>query len=95
VPIVWNSGFQNDCQKTNTRRYGTWKVPTTLCELTGWEDRMTDRLAGRELIDSVYNELRRLAGRQLAAEQPGQTLNPTALVHEAYLRLVGENDQAK
>jgi RNA polymerase sigma factor (TIGR02999 family) len=37
----------------------------------------------------VYNELRRLAARQLARESPGQTLQATALVHEAYLRLVG------
>jgi RNA polymerase sigma factor (TIGR02999 family) len=37
----------------------------------------------------VYDELRKLAAAQLANEQPGQTLQPTALVHEAYLRLVG------
>jgi RNA polymerase sigma factor (TIGR02999 family) len=38
----------------------------------------------------VYDELRRLAAMQLALEKPGQTLNATALVHEAYLRLVGQ-----
>jgi RNA polymerase sigma factor (TIGR02999 family) len=38
----------------------------------------------------VYDELRRLAAAKLTHEQPGQTLDPTALVHEAYLRLVGE-----
>ena len=42
-----------------------------------------------ELLPLVYEELRRLAAARLAAERPGQTLQPTALVHEAYLRLVG------
>jgi hypothetical protein len=46
------------------------------------------RAAG-ELLPLVYAELRRLAARELAGERPGQTLQPTALVHEAYLRLVG------
>src|SRR5689334_14481974 len=41
------------------------------------------------LLPLVYDELRKLAAAQLANEQPGQTLQPTALVHEAYLRLVG------
>lgn len=45
-----------------------------------------------ELLPLVYEELRRLARRQMAAEPPGQTLQPTALVHEAYLRLVGGED---
>jgi RNA polymerase sigma factor (TIGR02999 family) len=40
----------------------------------------------------VYQELRQLATRQLAAERPGHTLQPTALVHEVYLRLVGDGD---
>jgi hypothetical protein len=42
----------------------------------------------------VYDELRRLAGRYLRAEDVGQTLQPTALVHEAYLRLVGQRHVA-
>jgi RNA polymerase sigma factor (TIGR02999 family) len=44
--------------------------------------------AARDLFPIVYNELRRLAASKLAAERPGQTLQATALVHEAYLRLV-------
>lgn len=48
-----------------------------------------DRAASRELLPLVYDELRRLAAGHLAQEQPGQTLQATALVHEAYLRLVG------
>jgi RNA polymerase sigma factor (TIGR02999 family) len=45
--------------------------------------------AAEELLPLVYDELRRLASRKLAREKPGQTLQATALVHEAYLRLVG------
>jgi len=45
-----------------------------------------------ELLPLVYDELRRLAASQMAKENPGQTLQPTALVHEAYIRLVGDAD---
>ena len=48
-----------------------------------------DALAAERLLPLVYQELRELATRRLAREQPGQTLQATALVHEAYLRLVG------
>jgi RNA polymerase sigma factor (TIGR02999 family) len=48
-----------------------------------------DRHAAGQLLPLVYNELRQLAAQKLAAETPGQTLQPTALVHEAYLRLGG------
>jgi RNA polymerase sigma factor (TIGR02999 family) len=46
--------------------------------------------AAEQLLQLVYDDLRRLAGHRLAHETPGQTLQPTALVHEAYLRLVGD-----
>jgi RNA polymerase sigma factor (TIGR02999 family) len=48
-----------------------------------------DPQAASQLLPLVYEELRRLASQRLAQEKPGQTLEPTALVHEAYLRLVG------
>ena len=48
-----------------------------------------DPRAASDLLPIVYEELRRLAASRLAAEKPGQTLQATALVHEAYLRLVG------
>ncbi len=48
-----------------------------------------DSTAAEHLLPLVYNELRRLAAQKLAQEKPGQTLQATALVHEAYLRLVG------
>jgi RNA polymerase sigma factor (TIGR02999 family) len=49
-----------------------------------------DRKAAADLLPLVYDELRQLAAARLAGEAPGHSLNPTALVHEAYLRLVGD-----
>jgi RNA polymerase sigma factor (TIGR02999 family) len=49
-----------------------------------------DACAAEQLLPLVYGELRKLAAARLAAEAPGQTLDATALVHEAYLRLVGD-----
>jgi RNA polymerase sigma factor (TIGR02999 family) len=49
-----------------------------------------DRRAAAELLPLVYDELRRLAAVRMAAEAPGHTLSATGLVHEAYLRLVGD-----
>jgi RNA polymerase sigma factor (TIGR02999 family) len=49
-----------------------------------------DPHAAGQLLPLVYDELRRLAAQKLAQEKPGQTLDATALVHEAYLRLVGD-----
>jgi RNA polymerase sigma factor (TIGR02999 family) len=51
-----------------------------------------DPHAASQLLPLVYEELRQLAARKLGHETPGQTLQPTALVHEAYLRLVGEKE---
>ena len=51
-----------------------------------------DPSAAEQLLPLVYDELRKLAGAKLAHEKPGQTLQATALVHEAYLRLVGTED---
>jgi len=50
-----------------------------------------DPAAAEQLLPLVYDELRKLAAARLAHEKPGQTLDATALVHEAYLRLVGGN----
>src|SRR6478735_4546753 len=55
-----------------------------------------DTKAAGELLPLVYEELRKLAAQKLSQEKPGQTLDPTALVHEAYLRLVtGGEDGAE
>ena len=51
-----------------------------------------DPRAAEQLLPLVYDELRKLAAQKLAWEKPGQTLQATALVHEAYLRLVGDQD---
>ena len=52
-----------------------------------------DGKAGEELLPLVYEELRILAAQKLSREKPGQTLQATALVHEAYLRLVGDGSK--
>jgi RNA polymerase sigma factor (TIGR02999 family) len=54
-----------------------------------------DRQAAAELLPLVYDELRKLAAARMAAEPPGHTLEPTALVHEAFLRLIGPNDASR
>jgi RNA polymerase sigma factor (TIGR02999 family) len=54
-----------------------------------------DPRAAAELLPLVYEELRKLAAARLAEEKPGQTLQATALVHEAYLRLVGNEEPAR
>lgn len=51
-----------------------------------------NRAAAAELLPIVYSELRKLAGYRLNREKPGQTLQATALVHEAYIRLVGNSE---
>src|SRR5271167_3333057 len=53
-----------------------------------------DPHAAEQLLPLVYEELRKLAAQRLAQEKPGQTLQATALVHEAYLRLVGDSPGA-
>jgi RNA polymerase sigma factor (TIGR02999 family) len=53
-----------------------------------------DAQAAEQLLPLVYDELRKLAAQKLAQEKPGQTLEATALVHEAYLRMVGDQQFA-
>jgi RNA polymerase sigma factor (TIGR02999 family) len=54
-----------------------------------------DQAAANQLLPLVYEELRRLAVRKLAQEKPAHTLQPTALVHEAYLHLLGDQGNAR
>jgi RNA polymerase sigma factor (TIGR02999 family) len=61
---------------------------TRILSATGWGDPQ----AAERLLLLVYDELRKLAAQKLARERPGQTLQATALVHDAYLRLVGTAD---
>ncbi len=53
-----------------------------------------DRQAAADLLPVLYDELRKLAAQKLAHESPGQTLQPTALVHEAWLKLAGSHAQS-
>ena len=64
---------------------GQGQVTRILAEIGGG-----DPAAARELLPLVYEELRKLADDRMRSEPAGQTLQPTALVHEAYLRLVGD-----
>lgn len=61
-------------------------VTQLLCALESGDPQAAD-----QVLPLVYEELRRLAAAKMAQESPGQTLQPTALVHEAWLRLAGEN----
>jgi RNA polymerase sigma factor (TIGR02999 family) len=54
-----------------------------------------DPQAAAELLPLVYDELRKLAAARMSQESPDQTLQPTALVHEAYLRLIGSADERR
>jgi RNA polymerase sigma factor (TIGR02999 family) len=67
------------------------RVPDVTQILTAIE--AGDSRAAADLLPLVYDELRKLASSRMSAETPGQTLAPTALVHEAYLRLVGEGEK--
>jgi RNA polymerase sigma factor (TIGR02999 family) len=53
-----------------------------------------DKQASEDLLPLVYHELRRLAAAKMAREPEGQTIQPTELVHEAWLRLAGDNEQS-
>src|SRR5262245_19823822 len=54
-----------------------------------------NRKAAADVLPLVYEELRKLAAARMANEAPDQTLQPTALVHEAYLRLIGPEDKVR
>ena len=68
------------------------QLPKTLSDITHILNAagQSEALAANELLSLVYEELRRLAAAKMASEAPGQTLQATALVHEAWLRLTGE-----
>jgi RNA polymerase sigma factor (TIGR02999 family) len=65
-------------------------VPDVTALLVEWSN--GERKALEALLPAVYQELRAVAARQLRSERPGHTLQPTALVHEAYLRLVDQRE---
>ena len=84
----------NQCERnklflTNMCSINTLKFIPDITQLLIAIDSGDSHAAG-QLLPLVYNELRLLAASQMAHEKPGQTLNATALVHEAYLRLIGD-----
>jgi len=77
------------------RKEGAFATVAMMSEITLLLDAITrgESHTCDELLPLVYDELRRLAAARMAQESAGQTLQPTALVHEAWLRLVGEGDR--
>jgi len=99
---AWRVGFHGPLDTHGLRK--TWKVDfhrtihyisASMSEATRILDRARegDIKAREELLALVYEELRQLAAHWMARERAGQTIQPTALVHEAWLRLVGSGDQ--
>ena len=76
------------------RRRGIWRNGSRLSDVTHILEAIQqgDPKAADELLPLVYGELRKLAASKMAKEPPNQTLQPTALVHEAWLRLVGKDN---
>ena len=81
---IWSTGLLRECGGTPMH-----EVTQILNAIDAGDPR-----AAELLLPLVYDELRKLATVRLAQEKPGQTLQATALVHEAYLRLIGGNQQA-
>jgi RNA polymerase sigma factor (TIGR02999 family) len=84
-------GFESACSVRSATSGGTMTEVTHI--LAAIEQ--GDPHAAERLLPLIYDELRRLAATKLAQEKPGQTLEATALVHEAYLRLVGAEKQQR
>ena len=92
-----------DPDHRNLSIMGPRRIATSLNEWTFMNDvtkildaiEKGDPQAASQLLPLIYDELRRLAAGKLSEEKPGQTLQATALVHEAYLRLVGKSDERR
>src|SRR5207249_12103742 len=84
------TGSWSQCTRKNERKRSMGEVTRILNAV-----QQGDSKAAEELIPLVYEDLRKPAAHKLANEAPGQTLQPTALVHEAWLRLVGNEEPAR
>lgn len=82
----------SDGKGRNNKQPDEEKLPSTITRILS-AIRRGDVRAADELLPLVYEELRILAAQRLSQEPPGQTLQATALVHEAYIRLVEQEDQ--
>jgi RNA polymerase sigma factor (TIGR02999 family) len=80
---------------SNFLRPGRFVIPLSVAEITRILQSLEggDARAADELLPLVYEELRRLAAHKMSLQPPGQTLQATALVHEAYLRLLGNEEK--
>jgi RNA polymerase sigma factor (TIGR02999 family) len=80
-----------------SRRTSAFDILIAMAEVTQLLDAAAagDPNAAAELLPLVYDELRKLAAARMAEEKPGQTLQATAIVHEAYVRIVGPNETSK
>ena len=87
-PLVCPDGFKLLLNRPFGYGYGVSEVTRILDRA-----QQGDPKAAEELLPLVYDELRRLAAAKVAQEKPGQTLQATALVHEAWLRLAGAEEQ--
>jgi RNA polymerase sigma factor (TIGR02999 family) len=93
--MMEGSGFPESCFRRTKPDRLTFLLPTVIFDLMRDVTRILSAIeqgdphAAEQLLPLVYEELRKLAAQKMAQEAPGQTLQATALVHEAYLRLVG------
>jgi RNA polymerase sigma factor (TIGR02999 family) len=89
-------GSRSDCAPWRLTEFPRTGAALSMNEVTQLLDAVSrgEALAAERLLPLVYEELRRLAAGYLDHEKPGQTLQPTALVHEAYLRMVGGDADA-
>lgn len=94
-PRVWGITFPADSPEVVCVGAGGRVCSTSVDEITRVLQALEqgDAQAADRLLPLVYDQLRRLAAQKLAHEAAGQTLQPTALVHEAYLRLIGTGDE--
>ncbi len=90
----WNPSLAQRSRLMRPALGGAGAVTTRQAQITRVLNEAADPRTGSRLLPLVYDELRELAQARLAKEAPGQTLQATALVHEAYLRLFGDGRQS-
>jgi RNA polymerase sigma factor (TIGR02999 family) len=90
-PSIWLSV---EPSSTSARRSSNHRRVNDVTQILQ-EAEQGDAAAAEKLLPLVYNELRKLAAQRMAHEAPGHTLQPTALVHEAWLRLLRPEEQAR
>ena len=94
-PFVSFAFFLKICLIVVLKRFYGESAGKTMSQITRILEAVKngDHEAAKQLLPLTYQELRRIAGQMLANERDGHTLQPTALIHEAYLRLVGPDGE--